>query len=321
MSGIKISKKFTSWFLSLMCVLSCLFGIFDMPAYATTSEYEAHFALFCDNTILAKQYVRQLCSYKYDVERKNLGELGSGESTEKVVIMDGFGSRKYNVYFHVIDTNCALHPTDELDCLIKHCTGALIFYDVLDPRLEPIIKSKTFHKEDVNLFLSIDTPLNNCIKYLQSFGRDGWWNALNFVMYGQESLDFEAHERYREQLNFYTHGVEKLYVNGDNKWGRNHSVWYSPVEIKNVLGWISGQIYRSIFMEKSLTGSLDPDLKKGGLLEVYERFSFRKAKAKKKLSNNKQKDRDWAYPVYGVLAATTLAAVVGSALIYNLTSN
>lgn len=261
MPEMKISKKFTSWVLSLMCALSCLFGVFDAKTYAAATEYEAHVALFCENTGLAKQYVKQLCSYEYDGERKTLGAPGSGESTEKIVITGG-GSRKYNVYFHVIDANWALNPNYELNYLIKHCTGAVILYDVLDPTLEPIIKSRTFYKEDVSSLLSIDTPLNNCIKYLQSFGRNGWWNALNFVMYNQESLDPETHECYREQLNFYTIGIEGFYVDGDNKWSRNHPVWNTPGGIKNVLGWISGQIYRSIFMERSLTGALGLSLKK-----------------------------------------------------------
>ena len=63
MSGIKISKKFMSCFLSLMCALSCLFGVFDAKTYAAATEYEAHVALFCENTELAKQYAKQLCSY------------------------------------------------------------------------------------------------------------------------------------------------------------------------------------------------------------------------------------------------------------------
>lgn len=262
MLKMKISKKFSSWLLSLMCVLSCLFGIFDAQAYAVANEYEAHVALFCENTELAKQYVKQLCSYEYDGEMKTLGAPGSGESTEKVIITDGFGSRKYNVYFHVIDANWALNSNYELNYLIKHCTGAVILYDVLDPRLEPIIKSRTFYKEDVSSLLAIDTPLNNCVKYLQSFGRNGWWNALNFIMYNHEALDSETHECYREQLNFYTLGIEEFYVDGDNKWSRNHPAWNTPGGINNVLGWISGQIYRSIFMEKRLTGTLGLSLKK-----------------------------------------------------------
>ena len=105
MSGIKISKKFTSCFLSLMCVLPYLFGVFDAKTYAAAKEYEAHVALFCDNTSVAKQFVSQLYSYEYDGERKILGAPGSGKSTEKAVIIDG-GSKKYNVYFHVIDARC-----------------------------------------------------------------------------------------------------------------------------------------------------------------------------------------------------------------------
>ncbi len=314
MSGIKISKKFTSYFLSLMCALSCLFGVFDAKTYAAAKEYEAHVALFCDNISVAKQFVSQLYSYEYDGERKIFGAPGSGKSTEKAVIIDGLETRKYNVYFHVIDARWALNPNAELNYLIKNCTGAVILYDVLDPTLEPIIKSRTFYEEDVRSLLRIDTPLNNCVKYLQSFGRHGWWNALNFIMYNHESLDPEAHERYRESLNFYAIGVEGFYVDGDNKWSRNHHAWNTPGGINNVLGWVSGQVYRSIFMERSLTGEFGKNFKKTRSFEACESSSFGKMGIL-----NTQVGRNLVYPVCGVLAATTLVAA-GSALVYKLMS-
>ncbi|MGN1043613.1 MAG: hypothetical protein ACI4PR_02270 [Acutalibacteraceae bacterium] len=262
MSIAKTLKKFTSYFLLLIGVFSSLVGVFNAEVYAVATEYEAHVAIFCDNVDLARQYIQLLHSYEYDGERKTLGAPGSGKSTEKTVITDGFGSRKYNVYFHIIDSNWALHSNRDLNNLIRCCTGAVILYDVTDPKLEPVLKSRTFYKEDIAPLLSIDTPLNNCIKYLQSFGRCGWWNALNFIMYNSEQFTPETHEEYRSQLNLYTLGIEEFYVDGDNKWCRNHPVWNSTGGINNVLCWISGQIYRSIFMERSLTGVSGLILKK-----------------------------------------------------------
>ena len=259
----KIIKKFISYFLSFMCVLSCVVSVFDAKVHAADSEYEAHVAIFCDDTVLAEKYVKLLCSYEYDGSRRVLGKLGSGKSTEKVVITDGFGSRKYNIFFHIVDSSMALHPNSELNDLIRYCTGAIILYDFLDPNLKPMIKSRTFYKEDIESFLSIDTPLNNSIKYLQSFGRNGWWNALNFIRYShEENITPEIQGEYRSQLNLYTGGVEEFYVDGDNKWSRNHPIWNSENGINNVFGWISGQAYKSIFMEKSLTGAQLLDLKK-----------------------------------------------------------
>ena len=262
MSVVKKAKKFASYFLSFICVLSAFFGIFSGEAQAAVTEYEAHVAIFSDNLELAEQYVQLLHAYEYDGELKILGAPGSGKSTDKTVIMDG-GSRKYNVYFHVIDASRVLHPDRELNDLIKCCTGAVILYDVMDPRLDPMLKPPTFYKEELDPFLSIDTPLNNCVKYLQSFGRYGWWNALNFIMYNSENLTPEEHEERRSQLNWYTlYGLEAHYVDGDNKWSRNHPVWNSPGGINNVLGWISGQIFRSVFDEKFLTGTPGKVLKK-----------------------------------------------------------
>lgn len=256
----KTVEKLTSYFLSLVCAFSAFFGIFGGEAQAAATEYEAHVAIFSDNLELAEQYVQLLHTYEYDGSRSILGAPGSGKSTDKTVIMDG-GSRKYNVYFHVIDANRVLHPDSELNDLIKCCTGAVILYDVMDPRLDPIVKSPTFYSENIGSLLSIDTPLNNCIKYLQSFGRYGWWNALNFIMYNSENLTPEEHEERREQLNFYTLELEDFYTGRDNKWSRNHPVWNSPGGIKNVLGWISGEIPRSI-AERFLTGTPGKVLKK-----------------------------------------------------------
>ena len=268
----KMLKKFTSCFLSLTCMLSCLVGVSDARVHAVTTEYEAHVAVFCDNTALAENYVKLLQTYEYDAENDLLGEPGSGKSNEKVVITDWLGSIKYNVYFHVIDANRALNPDKELNDLIKCCTCAVILYDVLDPALEPMIKSKTFYKEDVTRMLSIDTPLNNCIKYLQSFGRYGWYNALNFIMYNYEQLSDEVHEERRSQLNCYTLGVEDYYTSRDNKWNRGHPGWNTTGGIDIALSWISGEIYRSIFVEKYLTGKPALIQKKNWFAQIWKKM-------------------------------------------------
>lgn len=250
----KTLKKLISYLLSLVCVFSTLIGVNGGKVHAAATEYEVHIAIFCDNVALARQYVQLLHSYEYDGERRVLGPQGSGKSDEKTIITDGFGSRKYNIYFHIIDSNCVMHPNHDLNNLIKCCTGAVILYDITDSKLEPIIKSRTFYKEDIAPLLSIDTPLNNCIKYLQSFGRYGWWNSLNFITYNLENLNPEMYKEYRSQLNLYTLEIEEIYVDGDNKWCRNHPEWNSIGGINNVLCWISGQVYRSMFMERRLTG-------------------------------------------------------------------
>ncbi len=262
MSIAKTVEKLTSYFLSLVCAFSAFFGIFGGEAQAAATEYEAHVAIFSDNLELAEQYVQLLHTYEYDSQRDILGEPGSGKSTDKTVITDGYGSRKYNVYFHVIDANRVLRPDSELNDLIKCCTGAVILYDVMDSKLDPMLKSPTFHSENIGSFLPIDTPLNNCIKYLQSFGRYGWWNALNFIMYNSENLTPEEQKERRSQLNFYTLELEDFYTGRDNKWNRGHPVWNSRGGIKNVLGWIGGNIYRSVFDEKFLTGIPGKVLKK-----------------------------------------------------------
>ena len=81
-------------------------------------------------------------------------------------------------------------------------------------------------------------------------------------MYNKEKLTPELQSQYREQLNLYTLGVEKFYVSGDNKWNRNHPAWNTEVGVTSTLGWISGEIYRSIFLERYLTGAPKLILKK-----------------------------------------------------------
>ena len=247
-----IIKKLASYFLSLVCILCSMIGVFNTKVHAET-EYEAHVAIFCDNIELAEQYVQLLHEYEYDGIRDTPKERGSGKSTEKTVIRDYGGV--YNVYFHIIPSYMALHPNRELNDLIKCCTGAVILYNVLDPALQTIIESNRFYEEDVKPLLEIDTPLNNCIKYLQSFGRYGWHNALEFIMYNSEGLADEDREERLSQLMEYTLAVEHFYVDGDNKWDRNHPVWDNPGSINHVLGWVTGQVFRSIFDEKTLTGA------------------------------------------------------------------
>lgn len=322
----KMLKKFASYFLSLTCVLSCLVGVSDARVHAVTTEYEAHVAVFCDDTALAEDYVKLLQTYEYDKSRNLLGEPGSGKSNEKVVITDFYGSVKYNVYFHVIDANRALHPDKELNDLIKYCTGAVILYDVQDPAFKPMIDSPTFYKEDVVSMLSIDTPLNNCIKYLQSFGRYGWYNNLNFIMYNSENLTPEEHEKRRSQLNYYTLGLEEYYVGGDNKWSRNHPVWDSQDGIDNVLGWISGEIYRSIFVEKYLTGK-PPLIQKKLVCSILARDSkIPEVRRTPELTmpgqtveEQSEKSEVWANAAYGLVAVAVVA--VGCVVAYKLKSN
>ena len=265
-------------------------GNFNGKVYAVPKEYDAHVAIFCDNTELAKKYVEDLCFFEYDGQRQTLGAPGSGKSTEKAIIIDGYGSVKYNVYFHIVDARKALRPDRELNNLIKSCTGAVILYNVLDPTLAPILKSKTHYKENIELLLPIDTPLNNCIKYLQSFGRYGWWNALNFIMYNKEGLTPELQSQYREQLNLYTLGVEKFYVSGDNKWNRNHPAWNTDVGVTSTLGWISGEIYRSIFLERYLTGA--PKLISKKIYSSSENNDIDEEETSEELSEENQKEKD-----------------------------
>ena len=67
-------------------------------------------------------------------------------------------------------------------------------------------------------------------------------------------------------------------------------------------------------MKRSLTGALGLSLKKIGLFETYESSNSGRLE-----THNKQVERNWIYPVCGVLGATTLIAA-GSAVIYKLMS-
>lgn len=210
--------------------------------------------MFCDNTELAQSYIEKLYGYEYNDDTRQLIKLSKVNNNKTVVVHSNYGSMKYNVYFNVINSNLVLNPSRELGSFLKNCTGALIIYDISDEKLTPIVKSNTFYKENVSSFIKMDNTLNNCIRYLESFGRNGWYNALNFVTYGKEKLAPKVYEERREQFNRYTLGVEAFYVDGDNKWGRGHPDISIDWGIKSPIVWSAGQVYRSIFMEKALSG-------------------------------------------------------------------
>lgn len=243
-------KKISSFFISCLFIVSSI--LFSSNVYA--AEYNACIAVFCDNTELAQNYIEKLYGYEYNDDTRQLIKLSKANDNKNVIVHSHYGSMKYNVYFNVINSNLVLNPSRELGSFLKNCTGALIIYDISDEKLTPIVKSNTYYKDDVSSFIKMDNTLNNCIRYLESFGRNGWYNALNFVTYGKEKLTPEIYEERREQLNRYTLGVEALYVDGDNKWGRGHPDVSTEGSIKNQIAWSAGEVYRSIFMEKALSG-------------------------------------------------------------------
>ena len=243
-------KKISSFFISCLFIVSSI--LFSSNVYA--AEYNACIAVFCDNTELAQNYIEKLYGYEYNDDTRQLIKLSKANDNKNVVVHSHYGSIKYNVYFNVINSNLVLNPSHELGSFLKNCTGALIIYDISDEKLTPIVKSNTYYKDNVSSFIKMDNTLNNCIRYLESFGRNGWYNALNFVTYGKEKLTPEIYEERREQLNRYTLGVEALYVDGDNKWGRGHPDVSTEGSIKNQIAWSAGEVYRSIFMEKALSG-------------------------------------------------------------------
>ena len=243
-------KKISSFFISCLFIVSSIF--FSSNVYA--AEYNACIAVFCDNTEVAQSYIEKLYGYEYNDDTRQLIKLSKVNNNKTVVVHSNYGSMKYNVYFNVINSNLVLNPSRELGSFLKNCTGALIIYDIADEKLMPIVKSNTYYKDDVSSFIKMDNTLNNCIRYLESFGRNGWYNALNFVTYGKEKLAPKVYEERREQLNRYTLGVEAFYVDGDNKWGRGHPDVSTEGSIKNQIGWSAGEVYRSIFLEKALSG-------------------------------------------------------------------
>ena len=243
-------KKISSFFISCLFIVSSVF--FSSNVYA--AEYNACIAVFCDNTEVAQSYIEKLYGYEYNDDTRQLIKLSKVNNNKNVVVRSNYGSMKYNVYFNVINSNLVLNPSRELGSFLKNCTGALIIYDISDENLTPIVKSNTYYKEDVSSFIKMDNTLNNCIRYLESFGRNGWYNALNFVTYGKDKLTSKIYEERREQLNRYTLGVEAFYVDGDNKWGRGHPDVSTEGSIKNQIGWSAGEVYRSIFLEKALSG-------------------------------------------------------------------
>ncbi len=229
-----------------------VFNLFGDKVYA--ADYEVYVAVFCDNVPLAQEYVKQLCKNTFDGEREIFIKDSTGSETQ-TIIETNYGATKYHVYFYVVNTKWALHPDKQLDSLIKKCTGAIILYNISDPKLSPILKSHTFYKNDVETLIKIETPLNNCIRYLQTWGHNGWHNALEFITYGKENLESTAYNEYHEQINRYTCSLEKEFFNIDNKWSRGHPDCSTGKGLTNPLGWIAGQAYRSIFLEKTLTGA------------------------------------------------------------------
>ena len=235
----------------LLIIISSVF--FSSNAYAA-KEFSACIAVFCDNTELAENYIEKLYSYEYNDDTRQLIKLSKVNNNKNVIVHSRSGSAKYNIYFKVINSNAVLNPSRELGSFLKKCTGAVIIYDIADEKLTPIVKSNSYYKEDVSSFIKMNNTLNNCIRYLESFGRNGWYNALNFITYNKEKLNPEVYAERREQMNRYTLGVEAFYVDGDNKWGRGHPDVSTEGSIKNQIGWSAGEVYRSIFLEKALSG-------------------------------------------------------------------
>lgn len=245
-------KKISSFFMGCLIIISSVF--FSSNAYAA-KEFSACIAVFCDNTEVAQSYIEKLYGYEYNDGTRQLIKLSKVNNNKTVVVHSNYGSMKYNIYFNVINSNLVLNPSRELGSFLKNCTGALIIYDIADEKLTPIVKSNTYYKEDVSSFIKMDNTLNNCIRYLESFGRNGWYNALNFITYNKEKLNPEVYAERREQLNRYTLGVEALYMDGDNKWGRGHPDISIDRGIKSPIVWSAGHVYRSIFMDRVLRGN------------------------------------------------------------------
>ncbi len=245
-------KKISSFFMSCLLIIFSVF--FSSNAYATR-EFSACIAVFCDNTDIAENYIEKLYDYEYNDDKRELIKLNKVNNNKNVVVHSHYGGIKYNVYFNVINSNAVLNPSRELGDFLKKCTGAVIIYDIADEKLTPIVNSNTYYKKDVSSFIKMDNTLNNCIRYLESFGRNGWYNALNFITYNKEKLDPEVYAERKEQLNRYTLGVEAFYVDGDNKWGRGHPDVGIEWGVRSSIAWAAGEMYRSIFLERVLPGN------------------------------------------------------------------
>lgn len=254
-------KKILSSFLAFAFVFTFVFNFSNKNFYAV--DYEVHVAVFCDNVDVAKEYVKKLCEFQFHRDRKEFYEDRPGVSETQTIIYEGYGDAiKWHTHFHIIDAKCVLYPSRELDKFIKICTSALILYDISDPKLRPMIDSMTHYEEDLKSLIKIQTPLNNCVRYLESWGRNGWYNSLEFVTYGKENLDSDTYVRFHERMNDYTGCLEKELYKIDNKWGRGNSDWTTLKGIVNPLCSMGGQARRSIIQERFLTGEMNSFPKK-----------------------------------------------------------
>ena len=136
--------------------------------------------------------------------------------------------------------------------VLKKCSGAVILYDISDKRLNPIISSDTYSKNNFQMLMSTQSPLVKYIcnlqyKTISLLGLKiwGWYNAINFVTYGKENLSASDYEMIHEKLNSFTCELEHYYK-VDNKWGRGHQDLSTDNSWKKTLFWISGEARRSI---------------------------------------------------------------------------
>lgn len=255
-------KKLISYFLVFLFVFTSVFGFSSKKVFAVR-DYEVHVTVFCDNTILAKNYVRQLCRCNFDGQRERFIEDQTTGSDTQTVIVSDFAATRYHTHFHVVDAGWALSPSQALNDLIRICTGAIILYDISDPRLLPIIRNPTFYPEDVERLLKIEMPLNNCIRYLRTLN---WYDAIYSITYGKEGLGQSEYDQYHESMNRYTCGLEPRH----NKWGRGNSDISTERSLTNSLGWLDGEAYRSIFLERILTGDIGMMSKKKWISWIFQ---------------------------------------------------
>lgn len=245
---------------ALLVFMFLLVNSFMCENTYAVGDYIASIAVLCNDPQKAKDYVKELC--KYNFERGPIDPITTEfkdrfledeptNSENKVILYDALGDEKYHTSFTVIDVN---NKPWNFGSIIKSCVGAIIFYDISDPTLVPIIKSNTFYKKDLESLIKIDTPINSCIKSLQSWRCNfpcGWHNALDFVTHSIDRVPESERKNTHMQMNRYTCELESELYEVDNKWNRGHPD-ISDFDLRckaNHLGWIVGEARRCIIIE------------------------------------------------------------------------